>query len=65
MPHFLLIREQREKISFNKRAETREKQIDGEDAKTWLLTLLLRREALAVKTIIEKVSKQQSDMMFR
>jgi hypothetical protein len=42
-----------------------EKQIDGEDAKTWLLTLLLRREALALNTIIEKVSKQQSDMMFR
>ena len=46
-------------------AEAIEKQIVGEDAKTWLLTLLLRREALALKTIIEKVSKQQSDMMFR
>jgi hypothetical protein len=42
-----------------------EKQIGGEDAKTWLLTVLLRREAMAVKTIIENVSKQQSDMMFR
>lgn len=40
-------------------------QIDGEDAKTWLLTLLLRREASALKTVIENVSKQQSDMMFR
>ena len=42
-----------------------EKQIDGEHAKTWLLTVLLRREALAVKTIIENVTKQQSDMMYR
>jgi hypothetical protein len=41
------------------------KQIDGEDAKTWLLTLLLRREASALKTVTENVSKQQSDMMFR
>jgi len=42
-----------------------EKQINGEFAKTWLLTVLLRREALAVKTIIENVTKQQSDMMYR
>lgn len=42
-----------------------EKKIGGEDAKTWLLTVLLRREALAVKTIIENVTKQQSDMMYR
>jgi hypothetical protein len=46
-------------------AEAIEKQIEGEDAKTWLLTLLLRREALAFNTIIDKVSKEQSDMMFR
>jgi hypothetical protein len=46
-------------------AEVIDKQIDGEDAKTWLLTVLLRREALALKTIIENVSKQQSDMMYR
>jgi hypothetical protein len=51
--------------SFEAIAEAIEKQIDGEDAKTWLLTVLLRREALAVKTIIEKVTKQQSDIMFR
>ena len=51
--------------NFDAIAEAIEKQIDGEDAKTWLLTVLLKREALAVKTIIEKVSKQQSDMMFR
>jgi len=46
-------------------AEAIKKQIDGEDAKTWLLALLLRREALAINTIIEKVSKQQSDIMYR
>jgi hypothetical protein len=51
--------------NFDAIAEAIEKQIDGDDAKTWLLTVLLRREALAVKTIIENVSKQQSDMMFR
>jgi hypothetical protein len=48
--------------NFDAIAEAIEKQIDGEDAKTWLLTVLLKREALAVKTIIEKVSKQQSDI---
>ena len=46
-------------------AEEIEKQIDGEDAKTWLLTILLTREALALKRITENVSKRQSDMMFR
>ena len=46
-------------------AEEIEKQIDGEDAKTWLLTILLTREALALKRISENVSKRQSDMMFR
>jgi len=46
-------------------AEAIKKQIDGDDAKTWLLALLLRREALAINTIIEKVSKQQSDIMYR
>lgn len=46
-------------------AEAIKKQIDAEDAKTWLLTLLLRREALAINTIIEKVTKQQSDIMYR
>jgi hypothetical protein len=46
-------------------AEAIKKQIEGEDAKTWLLTLLFRREALALNTIIENVSKQQSDIMFR
>ena len=46
-------------------AEVIDKQIDGEDAKTWLITVLLRREALALKTIIENVSKRQSDMMYR
>ena len=51
--------------NFDTIAEAIEKQIDGEGAKTWLLTLLLKREALAVKTINENVSKQQSDMMFR
>ena len=51
--------------NFDAIAEAIEKQIGGEDAKTWLLTVLLRREAMAVKTIIENVSKQQSDMMFR
>jgi hypothetical protein len=51
--------------NFDAIAEAIEKQIDGEHAKTWLLTILLKREALAVKTIIENVSKQHSDMMFR
>lgn len=46
-------------------AEEIEKQIDGEDAKTWLLTILLTREALALKRITENVSKRQSDIMFR
>jgi hypothetical protein len=46
-------------------AEEIEKQIDGEDAKTWLLTILLTREALALKRITENVTKRQSDMMFR
>ena len=46
-------------------AEEIEKQIDGDDAKTWLLTILLTREALALKRITENVSKRQSDMMFR
>jgi len=51
--------------NFDAIAEAIKKQIDGEDAKTWLLTLLLRREASALKTINENVSKQHSDMMFR
>jgi hypothetical protein len=51
--------------NFDAIAEAIDKQIGGEDAKTWLLTVLLRREALAVKTIIENVSKRQSDMMYR
>ena len=51
--------------NFNAIAEAIEKQINGEDAKTWLLTILLKREALAVKTVIENVSKQQSDVMYR
>jgi hypothetical protein len=46
-------------------AEAIEKQIVGEYAKTWLLTQLLVRGALGLKTIAENVSKQQSDMMYR
>ena len=51
--------------NFEAIAEAIKKQIDGEDAKTWLLTLLLQREASALKTINENVSKHHSDMMFR
>ena len=45
-------------------AEEIEKQIGGEDAQTWLLTQLLKREALALRTIVENVSKKQNDMMY-
>jgi hypothetical protein len=51
--------------SFDAIAGAIEKQIGGEHAKTWLLAVLLRREAFAVKTVIESVSKQQGDMMYR
>jgi hypothetical protein len=46
-------------------AEAIEKQIVGEYAKTWLLTQLLARGALGLKTVAENVIKQQSDMMYR
>jgi len=55
----------REYKNENAVAEAIKKQIDGEDAKTWLLTIFLTREALALKTITQKVSEQQNDMMFR